>query len=343
MHAIRLEPAPTSHPDEAPARSGGAETILVNSSVPDVLDGLEPALCQFLLETSILDELCSGLCDAVTGRDGSKAMLDRIVGIESLNVRADNAAGWHRHHDRFRELLRAELGRAHPELVPELHHRAGEWLHDHGDPVRAVEHALAADRPELASDWLVAGSETLFRSGRSATILTLGNAIASATGGASMPLTGTMAMAAIVTGTHAADVERLLAQFEERHVVIDGRAALGTILDDAAARTGGLFTDGDVRSGDIAGGCAPVRVDLRDPAALRRKPVAFVEPLTFRELEVLRLLPSHRSYREIGAELYVSVNTVKYHVKAIYRKLGAEGRADAVQIAQESGLVAASA
>jgi LuxR family maltose regulon positive regulatory protein len=69
----------------------------------------------------------------------------------------------------------------------------------------------------------------------------------------------------------------------------------------------------------------------------------FVEPLTFRELEVLRLLPSHRSYREIGAELYVSVNTVKYHVKAIYRKLGADGRADAARIAEQSGMVATSA
>jgi LuxR family maltose regulon positive regulatory protein len=58
---------------------------------------------------------------------------------------------------------------------------------------------------------------------------------------------------------------------------------------------------------------------------------------------VLRLLPSHRSYRETGAELYVFVNTVKYHVKAIYRKLGADGRTDAVSIAQQCGLVATSA
>jgi LuxR family maltose regulon positive regulatory protein len=58
---------------------------------------------------------------------------------------------------------------------------------------------------------------------------------------------------------------------------------------------------------------------------------------------VLRLLPSHRSYRETGAELYVFVNTVKYHVKAIYRKLGADGRTDAVSIAQQCGLVASSA
>jgi LuxR family maltose regulon positive regulatory protein len=66
-----------------------------------------------------------------------------------------------------------------------------------------------------------------------------------------------------------------------------------------------------------------------------------IEPLTARELDVLRLLPSHRSYQEIGDELGVSMNTVKYHVRAIYRKLEADGRSDAVHTAQRCGLVPA--
>ncbi len=88
-------------PDEASARADGTETIVVDHRVPDVLDGLEPALRRFLLETSILDELCSGLCDAVTGRDGRKAILDRIVGLESFTVVIDHAVGWYRHRDGF--------------------------------------------------------------------------------------------------------------------------------------------------------------------------------------------------------------------------------------------------
>jgi ATP/maltotriose-dependent transcriptional regulator MalT len=50
---------------------------------------------------------------------------------------------------------------------------------------------------------------------------------------------------------------------------------------------------------------------------------------------VLRLLPTLLSYPEIAGELFVSVNTVKTHVKTIYRKLDATSRRDAVTRARE--------
>ncbi len=63
-------------------------------------------------------------------------------------------------------------------------------------------------------------------------------------------------------------------------------------------------------------------------------PPALIEPLTERERVVLRYLPSVLSNIEIAAELYVSVNTVKTHVRSIYRKLDAGGRRDAVKRAR---------
>ena len=71
------------------------------------------------------------------------------------------------------------------------------------------------------------------------------------------------------------------------------------------------------------------------------QPVApeLVEDLTARELAVLRYLPSQMSQREIANELYVSLNTVKTHCKAIYRKLGAGNRKAAVQAARDIGLL----
>ena len=61
---------------------------------------------------------------------------------------------------------------------------------------------------------------------------------------------------------------------------------------------------------------------------------AAVEDLTDRELSVLRLLPSRLTVREIGQELFVSQNTVKGHVKAIYRKLGVSSRDSCVATAR---------
>jgi LuxR family maltose regulon positive regulatory protein len=63
------------------------------------------------------------------------------------------------------------------------------------------------------------------------------------------------------------------------------------------------------------------------------------DQLSDRELAVLRLLPGDLSLREIGSALYVSQNTVKTHVKSIYRKLGVSSRAEAVARARELSLV----
>jgi LuxR family maltose regulon positive regulatory protein len=61
--------------------------------------------------------------------------------------------------------------------------------------------------------------------------------------------------------------------------------------------------------------------------------------LSERELAVLRLLGSKLSQREIAAELYVSFNTVKTHMRAIFRKLGVASRAEAVERARELGFL----
>jgi len=70
----------------------------------------------------------------------------------------------------------------------------------------------------------------------------------------------------------------------------------------------------------------------------RSRVVSLAEPLTEREVAVLRLLGGSLSLREIGQELYVSANTVKTHTQAIYRKLGVSTRHDAVERGKQLGL-----
>jgi LuxR family maltose regulon positive regulatory protein len=66
---------------------------------------------------------------------------------------------------------------------------------------------------------------------------------------------------------------------------------------------------------------------------------ALVEPLSPREVVVLRYLCSRLTYREIAAVLYVSANTLKSHVRSIYRKLAVASRADAVNVGRSNGLL----
>jgi LuxR family maltose regulon positive regulatory protein len=72
-----------------------------------------------------------------------------------------------------------------------------------------------------------------------------------------------------------------------------------------------------------------------------RRRVEAAAPLTERELVVLRLLPTRLSTREISRELSVSVHTVRSQVQAIYRKLQASNRSEAVALARGLGLLPA--
>ncbi|MFB7501681.1 helix-turn-helix transcriptional regulator [Streptomyces sp. NPDC056161] len=89
--------------------------------------------------------------------------------------------------------------------------------------------------------------------------------------------------------------------------------------------------DGPVGHGPAHHGLAPHGPDLRSA------PV--VEELSPRERDVLGRLAQLMSTEEIAADLYVSINTVKTHLKSAYRKLSVNRRADAVRRARERGLL----
>jgi LuxR family maltose regulon positive regulatory protein len=65
------------------------------------------------------------------------------------------------------------------------------------------------------------------------------------------------------------------------------------------------------------------------------EPVALIEPLTDRELDVLRLMAEGLKYKEIAQRLFISLNTVRSHVKAIYGKLSVNNRTQAVEMARQ--------
>ena len=83
---------------------------------------------------------------------------------------------------------------------------------------------------------------------------------------------------------------------------------------------------------------AEVRIG-RGAAHAARRDGQLVEELTDRELSLLLALQGPLTQREIGAELFLSLNTVKGYMKNFYRKLGVVSRADAVRRGRELGLI----
>jgi LuxR family maltose regulon positive regulatory protein len=70
-----------------------------------------------------------------------------------------------------------------------------------------------------------------------------------------------------------------------------------------------------------------------------QSPIVLVEPLTEREREVLRHVSEMLNTAEVASEMYISINTVKTHLKSIYRKLAATHRREAVRRAQQLELI----
>jgi LuxR family transcriptional regulator, maltose regulon positive regulatory protein len=77
----------------------------------------------------------------------------------------------------------------------------------------------------------------------------------------------------------------------------------------------------------------------RDLGRRKQNERALDGELTDRELAVLRLFDGELSHRQMGQSLYVSINTVKSHVRSIYRKLGVSSREEALIQARERALI----
>jgi LuxR family maltose regulon positive regulatory protein len=78
------------------------------------------------------------------------------------------------------------------------------------------------------------------------------------------------------------------------------------------------------------------RSQLSDLAlSVETRPAALIEPLTERELDVLRLMAQGLKYKEIATRLFISLNTVRFHVKAVYGKLDVNNRTQAVEQARQ--------
>ena len=130
----------------------GDDRYIVDYLAEEVLQRQPEQVQHFLLQTSILDRLSGPLCDAVTGQDGGKAMLEALERGNLFLVPLDDRRRWYRYHHLFADVLQAHLLDEQPDDVPDLHRRASAWYEQNGEPSEAIRHALAAEDFERAAD-----------------------------------------------------------------------------------------------------------------------------------------------------------------------------------------------
>src|SRR6266699_2044189 len=126
------------------AAFSGSHRYVLDYLAGEVLAGQTDRVREFLLETSVLERLSGRLCDAVTGRTDSQAMLEQVERANLFLVPLDEVRGWWRYHHLFADLLRARLQQQHPDRLAALHRNAAAWSAEHGLAGDAVRHAVAA-------------------------------------------------------------------------------------------------------------------------------------------------------------------------------------------------------
>lgn len=151
----------------------GSHRYVLDYLTEEVLDRQPMTLRAFLLRTSVLAQLSGPLCDAVTGRTDSAALLETVERANLFCVPLDDVRGWWRYHHLFAELLRARLRREFPGEVQDLHRRAAKWHEANGLAEEAVRHALAAGDPARAARVIERHADELLLRSRGATLLRL--------------------------------------------------------------------------------------------------------------------------------------------------------------------------
>jgi LuxR family transcriptional regulator, maltose regulon positive regulatory protein len=127
------------------ARSFGGDDRLLSEYVEsEFLERISRQRRKFLTRAAVLERMSGPLCEAVLDLPGSASALADLARSNMLLVPLDRRGEWYRYHHLFRDMLRAELERHEPGVMPVLQRRAAAWCLDNDLPEEALEYSIAA-------------------------------------------------------------------------------------------------------------------------------------------------------------------------------------------------------
>jgi LuxR family maltose regulon positive regulatory protein len=157
---------------------GGSHRYILEYLIEEVLNRQSGSLQTFLLQTSILNQLCGPLCDAVLeDKCNSQATLEYLHRSNLFLTSLDQVGYWYRYHHLFADLLQARLQYAHPKLIRTLHLRASQWYEGTGLPEEAIQHAFAAQELERAAGLVERSAVDILSRGEMSSLLKLFEAL----------------------------------------------------------------------------------------------------------------------------------------------------------------------
>ncbi|MCA9951847.1 MAG: hypothetical protein KDE48_19485, partial [Anaerolineales bacterium] len=142
----------------------GSHRYVLDYLTDEVLHSQDEAMRQFLVQTAVLKQFNTELCQAVTGNPNSQHILEQLEQTNMFIVPLDHERVWYRYHHLFADSLLTELSQAE---ASELYKKAAAW-HAANDMIfEAVTYALDSGDPDLMADMidLALQQETIWSSG----------------------------------------------------------------------------------------------------------------------------------------------------------------------------------
>ncbi|MDH4208968.1 MAG: hypothetical protein OEV76_08835, partial [Anaerolineae bacterium] len=150
----------------------GSHRHILDYLIQEVFERQTPAVQDFLLKTSILDQFTAQLCDTLTGRSDSHEILLALEQANLFILPLDESRQWYRYHRLFADLLRHRLDLVEgPDAARGLHRQASQWFSAQGSASDAIRHSLAAQDWPAAAALIGEATGPMLKQGEIATLL----------------------------------------------------------------------------------------------------------------------------------------------------------------------------
>jgi LuxR family maltose regulon positive regulatory protein len=153
----------------------GDNRYIMDYLMEEVLKIQTDEIKEFLLQTSILEQMSAPLCNAVLNRNDSQLILEILEKNNMFVIPLDTERNWYRYHHLFAELLKQRLNLREKATIIELHNKASEWFYNNSMPLFAIEHAIVTENFEKSMLFLGEIVETMWKNGQHAAIMKYGD------------------------------------------------------------------------------------------------------------------------------------------------------------------------
>jgi LuxR family transcriptional regulator, maltose regulon positive regulatory protein len=153
----------------------GDNRYIMDYLMEEVLKIQTDDIKEFLLQTSILEQMSASLCNSVLKRNDSQLVLETLEKNNMFVIPLDEERIWYRYHHLFAHLLKQRLLLRGKDAFIELHNEAIEWFKENSMPLNAIEHAIETENFEKSIQLLGEIVETLWKNGQHSAIIKYGD------------------------------------------------------------------------------------------------------------------------------------------------------------------------